>query len=316
MKKSLFITLLLIANCACSKIENQGSEDNKSQYVNVKLNVIQESIDMSYEPLRSTTEERTYAINVYQLNPNTNAYEYYCCGVFDNVNNLSISFQKGYKYKLHTAMFVNYFDQYNFNIDNNLQQEIIRLSYAPNTFYYDTSFIYDLDYNYYLLADKEYSRAIRPNIDSFHSIKEGYEPSDNDTLNITLKRSSFGVTINVNGLEGGSINTTLRTQKYYNYIQPEINITYPDNTYSGIYTMLNPLDDFDTMDVNIIYTNEDGETTVLVREDAFKFSKNVRTIFNINLNKNTDNSSNANISINIDSTAFTDTTHEYNCTVK
>ena len=272
---------------------------------------------MSYEPLRSTTEERTYAINVYQLNPNTNAYEHYCCGVFDNANNLSISLKKGYKYKLHAAMYVNYFDQYNFNIENNQQQEMIRLSYAPNTFYYDTSFIYNLDYNYYLLADEEHTLyAIRPDIDSFHAIEEGYEPSDNDTLNITLKRSSFGVTINVKGLEEGNINATLHTQKYYNYIQPEINITYPDNTYSGIYTMLNPLDEFDTMNVNIQYTNENGETTVLVSEDAFKFNKNVRTIFNININKNTDNGTNANISFNIDSTTFTDSIHEYNCTVK
>lgn len=316
MRKSIFITLLLIANCACSKIENQGSNNNKSQYINIKLNVIQESIDTSYEPLRSTTEERTYAINVYQLNPNTNAYEHYCCGVFDNANNLSISLKKDYKYKLHAAMYVNYFDQYNFNIENNQQQEKIRLSYAPNTFYYDTSYIYDLAYNYYLLADEEHTRAIRPNIDSFHAIEEGYEPSNNETLNITLKRCSFGVTINVRGLEEGSINTTLRTQKYYNYIQPEINITYPDNTFSGIYTMLNPLDEFDSMDVNIRYTNENGEKTILVSEDAFKFSKNVRTIFNININKNTDNNTNANISFNIDSTTFTDSTYEYNCTVK
>ena len=49
---------------------------------------------------------------------------------------------------------------------------------------------------------------------------------------------------------------------------------------------------------------------------AFKFNKNVRTIFNININKNTDNGTNANISFNIDSTTFTDSIHEYNCTVK
>ena len=313
MRKFLLLSLLLCV--ACNKADHQETEDNKPQYINIKLNVNSESVDMAYEPLRSSAEDRTYAINVYQLNTNTNTYDYYCCGVFDNANNLSISFQKGCKYKLHIAMFVNYFNQYNYIIDNYKQQTQTRLTAASNSFQYESSNIYDLENNCYLLANEEYTRSIRPNIDSFHAIKEDYEPIENGTLNITLKRSSFGIGINIEGMEEGYINATLRTQKYYNYSQPEINITYPNNTYSGIYTMLNPFDEYDTMDLCIKYANANGETIELIKENGFKFNKNVRTIFNIKLNKNIDQSSNSNISINIDKTDFTETTHNYNCTI-
>ena len=270
---------------------------------------------MSYEPLRSASEDKTFAINVYQMNPNTNNYEYYCCGVFDNADNLSISFQKGYKYKLHIAMFIDYFNHYNFTIDNNKQQSSTRLTSASNSFQYESSYIYDLDCNYYLLADKEYTRAIRPIIDSFHAIKEDYEPLENESLSVTLKRSSFGIGVNIEGMDEGTINATLRTQKYYNYAQPEFNITYPNNTYSEIFTMFNPFSEFDTMDICIKYTNSNGEITELINEENFKFSKNVRTIFNIKINKNNDINTNSNISINIDNTEFTETTHNYNCSV-
>ena len=313
MKKILFITLLTVVCFSCNKVDLPDNEDSNSQYINIKLNVKQESVDMSHEPLRSTTNDRTYAINVYQMNPNTDTYEYYCCGVFDNADDLSISFQKGYKYKLHIAMFINYFNHYSFSIDNHKQQSTTKLTSASNSFQYESSSIYDLEYNYYGSVNNEtYLRAIRPNVDSFHAIKEGYEPTENNSLNITLKRSSFGITVNVEGMEEGSINTTLRTQNYYNYIQPEFNINYPDNTYSEIYTMLNPISESDTMNVSIKYTNANGETTELIK-DIFTFNRNVRTIFNIKINKNNDTNTDSDISINIDNAEFTETTYNYNC---
>lgn len=315
MKKYQFFYLLLAICSACNNMEFQENKDNNHQHLNIKLNVQTENVDMSYEPLRSASEDKTFAINVYQMNPNTNNYEYYCCGVFDNADNLSISFQKGYKYKLHIAMFIDYFNHYNFTIDNNKQQSSTRLTSASNSFQYESSYIYDLDCNYYLLADKEYTRAIRPNIDSFHAIKEDYEPLENESLSVTLKRSSFGIGVNIEGMDEGTINATLRTQKYYNYAQPEFNITYPNNTYSEIFTMFNPFSEFDTMDICIKYTNSNGEITELINEENFKFSKNVRTIFNIKINKNNDINTNSNISINIDNTEFTETTHNYNCSV-
>ena len=314
MKKIIFLILLSICY-ACSNDNYQSSEDDQPKYINIKLNVIPENIDMTYEPLRSEDTDNIYAINIYQLNPNTNKYDYYCCGVFDNANNISISFQKGYKYKIHAAMFVDYFDQYNFTIDNNEQQTTQRLTNATNSFQYNASYIYDLDYNFYLLANEDYTRAIRPNIDSYHSVKEGYEPTENSRLEMTLKRSAFGFSVNVEGLKEGEISGYLRTQKYYNYVQPEFSIIYPNKLYDEIYTMLNPLKEFDTMDVVINYTSSNGEVTELIREENFTFNKNVRTIFNIKINTAPDSNFNTNISLNIDTSDFTESTSNYNCTI-
>lgn len=255
--------------------------------------------DVTYEPLtRGKDNNDLYGIQVYSApnNEENASWSYYAYGLFDNVDNVTISLLKGFKYKFAATMVV---DGKN-KIDNNsdkyrypfyLYNAEINQCPITNLFQYTNAvYFYGLARGYSYLSGMG-GGCDHPTTDRFYGELLDYVPEDssNDKAKIHMKRTSFGAKFIAQGklatagrlevlmTEAPAISIDLAQEKQHDDIYTFYNVKAAYDYQTGNYE-----EDID-VSINWYYDTEDGEVTVPLGTHKITYKRNATTVVKINL---------------------------------
>ena len=256
--KLLLLTLAACFFAACTNndepIENNPNNETPKEYI-VSLGFSGEITDITETPLSRAVTNDLYGIQVYST-PATTSEEYapYAYGLFDDKNNMVIKLLEGYKYKFVVTMVV---DGKNvlYSSDNKYSSPF---SFTPICSNFEYSSIeqftsWDLGcgqtcinngYNY-----DYYDRAM---VERFYGEISDYEPIENGTISIEMKRVSFGAKFIAENFTEGTLNIQMEDA-------PLLVIEYPATTIEGIFTFYNQYG-------NAAWTADDYSETILVSD--------------------------------------------------
>lgn len=300
MKKFLIVVSAILAFYGC------GGEDapineypaNPKEYI-VSFGFTGEITNIEESPLRQSSSNDIYGIQVYSSVSTEDQYKPYAHGLFDNKSNMSIKLLDGYKYKFIASAVVNGKNKL-FSISNKY--------YAP--FFLNESMSIDNSFTY--ISDKEmsmlrngsadikinygngYGNFNRPNIDRYFGETSSYIPSEGSSININMKRVSFGVKVVTDGLTEGKLKISLENSPIVDILSPESEIQEIFSFY-GPYPYKNWIDDNYTETINFSTTweKEDGANIPLSSQNI-TFKRNMLTTITLKIK---DNSINSNVNI-------------------
>ena len=296
-KRVLIIYSLVFLFAGCSDLTK--AQLKQEEEVTVTLNLRGDFVlDVTQGPLTKATSTDAYGINVYydkQSDGKTD--DVYAYGLFDNVASMNITLLSGHKYKFTCALIkdaknVLYYGQAFGN------------SYSGYAYPFQTSssgstpisnrFIINEDNIYlsglgiggvHLKSDSSPSYNYATNyasVNRFYGETDQYEPVQNGTVDIYLKRVVFGAKLIVTGVQNGSVyldcNPVIHTTIYSDYSSPET-----------IYTFYDPYDCWKnetpmTSNLTISYKSDRGGTLWnLSKSQSVTFKRNVMTTISINL---------------------------------
>lgn len=256
--------------------------------------------DVTYEPLtRGNDNNDLYGIQVYSApnNEEKTTWSYYAYGLFDNVDNVTISLLKGFKYKFVATMVVdgknkliNYSDgcfHYPFWISGQNGGRC----FVENLFNYSsTDYFSTIDEGYSYLEGLNGSFR-HPNTERFYGELLDYVPeeSSNDKAKIHMKRTSFGAKFIAQGklakagrleiqmTSAPAISIDLAQEKQHDDIYTFGNVKAAYDYKTGNYE-----EDID-VSVNWHYDTEDGKVTVPLGTHKITYKRNATTVVKINL---------------------------------
>lgn len=256
--------------------------------------------DVTYEPLtRGNDNNDLYAIQVYSApnNEEKNTWSYYANGLFDNVDNVTISLLKGFKYKFVATMVVDGKNKiYNyrgaFNSPFWIQAPQGRYCFIENLFNYSSTdyFLY-IDDGYSSLEGLSGSFYYHPNTERFYGELLDYVPegSSNDKAKIHMKRTSYGAKFIAQGklatagrleilmTQAPAISIDLTQEKQHDDIYTFRNVKAAYDYQTGNYE-----EDID-VSINWHYDTEDGKVTVPLGTHKITYKRNATTVVKINL---------------------------------
>lgn len=313
----LFAILLIIALNAgfisCSNNDDDTFNSNSSEEtVTVSFALQGNFTEISEELLTRSTEIPSLQIQVHQLNINTNKYEPYAYGTFDNTSNITITLKKNTKYNFTVCLYYDYIDKYIFSLEENPKADIGII----NSFVYSNKILHisrsgtaaspvsrsTLNYAHNMIPCK-----------SFHGILTEYIPDGNNIV-INMLNTTVGLDVIVDGMTEGKIEN-----KNKNMGSIPFTIEYPNNKYSTICTNYSDavflLDHFYST-LSISYYNSKEEETVIINEDIVMQINHKKTI-KINLSPISSDEMKGKIYFNMEnSPMINDEMKEYDCKVR
>lgn len=256
--------------------------------------------DVTYEPLtRGNDNNDLYGIQVYSApnNEEKTTWSKYAYGLFDNVDNVTISLLKGFKYKFVATMVVDGKDKLSnknyvgFNAPFWITGQYGRRCIVENLFNYSST-----DYFFYLGSGETFLEGLsgdfyHPNTERFYGELIDYVPeeSSNDKAKIHMKRTSFGAKFIAQGklatagrlevlmTEAPAISIDLTQEKQHDDIYTFYNVKAAYDYQTGNYE-----EDID-VSINWHYDTEDGEVTVPLGTHKITYKRNATTVVKINL---------------------------------
>ena len=319
MKILRLIGMLLIGSStlfSCSNNEDElppkEQEQNSQETYTVSFNLGGEFISTSETPLSRTevAPKKIYGINVYYKKDGDMNYQNYAYGLFDNIEDMTISLIEGHKYKFECSMVREdadtlyhdneiYYAPFNqLGITNHKYRGIAlenKFNISTTNYVYfgglkigtmSTSGYYD-----YYDCQSDY-----PKSDRFYGELTGYVPTKDGVANIDLKRTAFGFkfivtppvdgTLFINNIytNNGSINSNIKLSADDNILE-----------YSSMYTFYEVYKCWQvekySKDFTIQLTWERANGATQTFEKTITAKRNVLTTININVNGGTTDSS-------------------------
>jgi hypothetical protein len=179
---------------SCNKV-NQIEEEQAS-YV-VSLNFIGD-ISMSNETLtKGTATNDLYGINVwYNADKGSEISSVYACGLFDNMDDMTITLLSGYRYKFECTLIK--------DGKTRIMQDTPGWFLSPFNMQLENTFVMgsrisDIRSSQCAVIDESYSLQTHK-LDRYYGELTDYEPTKNGTADINLYRVSFGVKFIITGL--------------------------------------------------------------------------------------------------------------------
>lgn len=317
MKIFRLIGMLLIGSstlfsCSNNKDEllSKEQEQNDQETYTVSFDLGGEFISTSETPLSRTEviPKKIYGINVYYKKDSEQNYQNYAYGLFDNIEDMTISLIGGYKYKFECSMVQNdvdtlyYKQQINGNIEyyepfhkgsynNSFYGTILENKFKISTTYNSTCFI-GLRNSASRTRSDYFSNAY-PRMDRFYGELTDYIPTKEGVAKIDLKRTAFGFKFIVTPPTDG----TLSVNNNYSGIDPNIKISSDDSTVemSSMYTFYDVYrcwevekytEDFT---IKLTWVRANGATQTF--EKVVTAKRNVMTTINVNVNGSSTDSS-------------------------
>ena len=311
MKIFRLIGLFLVGSSSlfsCSNNEDEllskEQEENEQETYTISFDLGGEFISTSETPLSRTEviSKKIYGINVYYKKDDNSPYQNYAYGLFDNIEDMTISLIGGYKYKFECSMVKNDVDTlYN---NNNTY-------YAPFHYYYN---INNGNYSGIELSNKfeisttspTYIKGLKsgttsisgrgsssdtdyPRTDRFYGELEDYVPSSDGIANIDLKRTAFGlkfiVTPPVDGtLSVGSIASNIKISSDDSTVETSAIYTFYD-----VYKCWKVEEYTQNFTIRLTWIRANGATQTF--EKVITVKRNVMTTVNVNVNGGTTDSS-------------------------
>lgn len=299
--RKIYILMIAFAisfiSCSNEQQEEQVTPTSPKTYT-VSLGLKGEILDVIQTPLtRSGENNDLYGIQVYSTTKETNnQYDYspYAYGLFDDINNVSITLLDGYYYRIICTMLVNGKDI----VQNNSSMEYYypfaynengyrRYTLLSNSFSYNTSIEFDgLNFGLCYFQDGNY--YYYPNTDRYYGEISGFQPTAKSTINIEMKRTVFGVKFIAEGLTEGKIKivmsygTQLEPAKYINHsdIKHEIEDIYTFNNVDDAFNKGNYSEDINT---SIYWEKADGTEVAIAVNYTLTFTRKMMHTVRINL---------------------------------
>ena len=290
IEKGRFL-LLTLAACffvTCTNndepIENNPNNETPKEYI-VSLGFSGEITDITESPLSRAVTNDLYGIQVYSTPAATNEeYAPYAYGLFDDKNNMVIKLLEGYKYKFVVSMIVDGKNVINSSIEEKYFLPFNLTPICSNFEYSNQEQLPSLDYGETWMknSDTYYDRAM---IERFYGEISDYEPIENGTISIEMKRVSFGAKFIAENFTEGTLNIQLEEA-------PLLVMKYPATTIEEIFTFSNgygngdawTADDYsETIPISITWTKNDGAVVPLVTQNI-TFKRNKLTTITIKIN--------------------------------
>lgn len=213
MKLLKFIGLYFIGSCIlCSCSNEVESVSEKQEQTNpetytVSLGLEGDYISTSETPLSKageTVKKKIYGINVYYKEDDESEYKHYAYGLFDNVEDMTISLISEYKYKFECTV-VKEDEDILYCTSANEYNKPFDMIYSNYNTCIENKFIVSTTSSNYLIGLKSGTTKISedgystgksvdyPRMDRFYGELAGYIPSVNGKVNINLKRTAFAL---------------------------------------------------------------------------------------------------------------------------
>ena len=314
MKIFRLIGMLLIGSStlfSCSNNEDElppkEQEQNSQETYTISFNLGGEFISTSETPLSRTevTPKKIYGINVYYKKDDESYYRDYAYGLFDNIEDMTISLIGGYKYKFECSMVKNDTDTLYHN--NSKYYAPFHKDYSSYSGYkgieLSNKFSISTTNSIRLTGLREGNTCIStsndseryPKIDRFYGELTDYIPTKDGVANIDLKRTAFGLKSIVTPPIDGTLFVYIRTND--GSINSNIELSADDNILesSSMYTFYevyecwqaeNYTKDFT---IRLKWKRANGATQTF--EEVITVKRNVMTTVNVNVNGSTTDSS-------------------------
>lgn len=303
--RQLFVAaaMAVVAVVSCQKNALPETSDQEQEYVTVQLGMGGE-LDVTYEPMtRGNDNNDLYGIQVYsapkdQENP---SWSYYAYGIFDDVNDLTVSLLKGFQYKFVATMVVDgkskiYYSTFKNGYDDPFYVHGQGYDSLDNKFTYSASYcISCIDDGYSRLKDTYY--YYRPNTDRYYGELVGYVPEDssNDKAKIKMVRTSFQATFQAKG----KLAVTGQLEILMDEAPAVVLDLANEKKHSDYYTFQyvkkahdnkNSYEEKIDVSINWYYQNEDGSTVAVpLGTHKITYPRVQNTVLHINLeNTNVD----------------------------
>jgi hypothetical protein len=295
MKKVAIFKSAILALLACVGIVacDKGADvvpDEPETYT-VQLGWAGEILDVSYEPMatRAATND-LYGIQVYSKAKSASSstdWAPYAYGVFDDPSNITITLQKGSKYKFVASMVKNGKNKVYKNKNNEVYGSPFHQK-LDNKFYYDAAEeMYLSGGHTALIEGNSWENYHRPNIERFYGELSDYIPGGNSKAKIDMKRTSFGAKFVV----GGKLSDNGKLEIQLEYAPKMVMaLTAGADEISDIFTFRNvkeawAKDDY-TEDVNVAFKwiRADG-TESPMGTHKITFKRNTTTVVEFNIDK-------------------------------
>ncbi|CAK7056150.1 MAG: hypothetical protein PARBA_02019 [Parabacteroides sp.] len=227
MKLLKFIGLYFIGSCilcSCSNEVESASEKQEQtipETYTVSLGLEGDYISTSETPLSKageTVKKKIYGINVYYKEDDESEYKRYAYGLFDNVEDMTISLISEYKYKFECTvvkedediLYCTSANEYDSPFGRGYQMSSIKYNktYLANKFIVSTTssdYFFDM-LKYGRTCINSGNMASHPKMDRFYGELAGYTPSVNGKVNINLKRTVFALKFIVTPPSDGILN--------------------------------------------------------------------------------------------------------------
>lgn len=301
----LFIGSSILFSCNNDKdevISKKQEQDNQEVYT-VSFNLGGEFISTSESPLSRTevVPKKIYGINVYYRKDGETYYSSYAYGLFDNIQNMTISLIGGYKYKFECTMVQNDADTLYHDKDMYyapFQQSSYEGTSLENKFNVSTTSyrnIEGLKSGITNIKNKK-SSSYYPQTDRFYGELTDYIPTKDGVANIDLKRTAFGLKFIVTPPTDGTLSVS-QIVAYNSYIYPDIKVSADESTLtsSSMYTFYEvykcwQMESYtENLTIQLTWQRANGATQTF--EKIITAKRNVLTTINVNVNGSSTESS-------------------------
>lgn len=327
MKIFRLIGMLLIGSStlfSCSNNEDElppkEQEQTNQETYTISFNLGGEFISTSETPLSRTevTPKKIYGINVYCKKDGDTNYQNYAYGLFDNIEDMTISLIGGYKYKFECSMVKNdtdtlyhddnvYYAPFHMGyssgyrgmiLENKFNIEVRPTEYTPNIKGLKEGMTCTTRNDIHPSSSNQGQYA---KVDRFYGELTDYIPTKDGVANIDLKRTAFGLKFIITPPTDGTLSI-------YNYLiesDSSIKVSANESTleYSSMYTFKDVYKCWQTESYSQNFTIElrwaraDGSLQTF--EKIITAKRNVLTTINVNVNGSSTDSS---LGINEDNT--------------
>lgn len=310
MKNLLFLICMITLCWSCSsgsegEPEPEPIPGEPKEYI-VSLGLTGE-IDIEESPLSKASGNDLYGIQVYSKT-STTEYTPYAYGLFDDKSLMNIKLLEGYNYKFQVTMIVDGKNRIGCQNNNKYSQPF----HTVNPMGYCTlSNLFNYTNANYMVIDDGFTdiklggilNIHIANVERFYGEIENYNPTENGSISINMKRVSFGVKFIAEDLTEGKLKINIKEA-------PELNIPYGQTEIQDIFTFKNTYpngltwtkDNYsETIPVSISWEKADGAIVPLINKDI-TFKRNVLTTVTIKVK---DTSINNNIDITQESGEMT-----------
>ena len=319
MKIFRLIGMLLLGSStlfSCSNNEDElpPKEQTNQETYTISFNLGGEFISTSETPLSRTevAPKKIYGINVYYKKDGDTNYQNYAYGLFDNIEDMTISLIEGHKYKFECSMVREDVDtlyhdneiyyapfnrlgtlnskysgialenKFNISTTNPVCFGGLKIGTMSTSGYYD-------NYN---------CRSYYPKSDRFYGELTDYIPTKDGVANIDLKRTAFGLkfivtppvdgklyinSITINN-ESNSINSNVEVSAGENVLETSFMCTFYE-----VYKCWQAEDYTKDLTIQLKWERANGATQTFSKTITVK--RNVMTTVNVNVNGSTTDSS-------------------------
>lgn len=292
--KKIYILMIAFAisfiSCSDEQQEEQVTPTSPKTYT-VSLGLKGEILDVIQTPLtRSGENNDLYGIQVYLKTNIAEYYTPYAYGLFDDINNLFITLFEGYDYKFECTMIVNGKNILSTSSPNWYSAPFELNTYAENGSYhiplkneltFNSKVYIDYISSGYTHLGWKYSH---PNTDRYYGAILDFQPVENSTINIEMKRTVFGVKFIANGLTEGKLKIVMNGA-------PElyINSTDAKHEIEDIFTFYNVGNAFNEenysegINTSIYWEKADGTKVPIAVNYTLTFTRKMMHTVRINL---------------------------------